>query len=199
MLKNKDTIIQEIVDYLYEDYFKPKESEFSVTLPDAVTLFCNLIATPIGDSELDGLTTTFFEAAGNFYDADLAHQRIYIKDIATSFDAVIKKILFFTCLPKYHTAVTSKWALKKLVEEIGILRGNNFSILWDAPTPVTDTSGFPAYLQKTYKTRNKVHEAKDWKAPQLSDRFIACLMTYVYLVLDNYTDLQRGIDAFVKL
>ncbi|OWY17206.1 hypothetical protein C7N43_29050, partial [Sphingobacteriales bacterium UPWRP_1] len=198
MLKDKELIIAEIVSYLYEDHFRPKEAEFGVSLQDGVALFYNLVTMPIDNSELDGLTTTLFEAAGNFYDSDLPHERIYIKDIATSFDAVIKKILFFTCPPKFQTAVTSKWMLKRLVEEIGILHGNPSTILWDTPTPITDTGGFPAYLQTAYKTRNKVHEAKDWNAPQLSDRFIACLMTYVYLVLDNYADLYSGIDAFVK-
>jgi hypothetical protein len=200
---NKDKIIDKIVHELYEDHFSLKESEFSVGLRDAVELFYQLITTPINNEELDGMISTLPTAIGNFYQSDTGttdteHKLIYITTIATAFDAIIKKIFFLTDTAKYTTAINSKWMLKKLVENCGILRSNDFSILWDVPTPITDTSGFPTCLQITYKTRNKVHEAKNWAEHQLSTRYIDCLMTYVYLVLENYSALKSGIENFIK-
>ena len=183
--------------------FQNQMINYSFGFEEGVSTFLDFIKLPI-NSEESALDLTVLPNLYQYYVGATSYeeQLTIVKEIATSLDPVLKKILYYVDNAKYNQLITQKKGLKDFILALPLIikdYPNNKPelILYDIVNIQITDRGMPYDLNKAYFTRNHVHAAKEWDDTELSANIKACLVTYLYAFFEHYQQLKLVISPEV--
>lgn len=183
--------------------FQNQMSNYSFDFEEGVGAFLDFIKLPI-NSEESALDLTVLPNLYQYYVGATSYeeQLTIVKEIATSLDPVLKKILYYIDNTKYNQLASQRKGLKEYILALPLLikdypatinsSPNNKPevILYNIAHIQTTDRGMPYDLHKAYFTRNHVHAAKEWEETELTANIKACVVTYLYAFFEYYQQLK---------
>jgi hypothetical protein len=187
----KETLVRRL-----KKSFQTQIINYSFDFEEGVGAFLDFIKLPI-NSEESALDLTVLPNLYQYYVGATSYkeQLTIVKEIGTSLDPVLKKILYYVNSTKYNQLTTQKKGLKDFILALPLIikdYPNNKPelILYDVVNIQQTDRGMPYDLQKAYFTRNHVHAAKEWEETELTANIKACVVTYLYAFFEYYSQLK---------
>lgn len=178
-------------------FFQNQMINYSFDFEEGVSAFLNFIELPINTEE-SALDLTVLPNLYQYYVGATSYeeQLTIVKEIATSLDPILKKILHYINNPKYNQLASQKKGLKEYILALPLMIKDYpddkppESVLYNIVNIQSTDRGMPFDLQKAYFTRNHVHAAKEWDETELSANIKSCVVTYLYAFFEYYPQLK---------
>ncbi len=187
----KETLVRRL-----KKSFQTQMINYSFDFEEGVSAFLDFIKLPINTEE-SALDLTVLPNLYQYYVGATSYeaQLTIVKEIATSLDPVLKKILYYINNTKYNQLTTQKKGLKDFILALPLIikdYPNNKPelVLYDIVNIQSTYRGMPYDLYKAYFTRNHVHAAKEWEETELTANIKACVVTYLYAFFEYYQQLK---------
>lgn len=198
----KETLVRRL-----KKSFQTQMINYSFDFEEGVSAFLDFIKLPINTEE-SALDLTVLPNLYQYYVGATSYkeQLTIVKEIGTSLDPVLKKILYYTDNTKYNQLASQRKGLKDYILALPLLikdypntingTPNNKPevILYNIANIQPTDRGMPYDLYKAYFTRNHVHAAKEWEETELTANIKACVITYLYAFFEYYSQLKTIIS-----
>ncbi len=186
----KDALNREI-----EEIFKDtRQPVYNVSLLEILELFKKIIDYQTPENDLNGLGEQLWKTLYKFYHSANDRNDILnaFKQLSTSLDPFLQKILYLIDTSKYLTLKSKKSGLGSFIKELNKLDDKEFRYknhIKDVPI-----FKFSKHMFAAYNSRNQItHLAKKWSKRDLIDNFTSTLVVFVFATFEYQNELEKAI------
>jgi len=170
------------------------QPNYTINIDDALKIFYDLTVFKTAESNLDGLEDRLLPTLEKYFTKsnDRNDKLNYLKQITTSLDAFLKKVLFIINEPDYRFIMNNNKGLNAVIVKLSKLDidKNRFK---DCIDDASD-SNFGKFCYLAYSNRNiDAHNAKDWTENEIVQIINACLVFYLYAIFEYETEIKNEI------
>ncbi|WP_421799382.1 hypothetical protein [Haliscomenobacter sp.] len=159
----------------------------SANFQDVLNMLKALIDATTAESGLDGLNEQLLPTFFKFYrhSNDKSDLLNYFKQISTSLDPFLKKILFFVDNAEYNRITLHKQGLGAVIKSLGKLDPDG-----NRRAQITNYR-FAEDMYYAYSNRNTItHDAKLWGKQQLVVNTTYAITIYIFSIYEYYSELE---------
>lgn len=169
----------------------PRQPKYLNSLDAALHTFKSLIDFQTTEDSINGLHEQLLPTLYKFYYSsnDTSDLLNYFKQISTSLDPYLQKILFLVNTPEYYNLKKAKSGLGSFINALDRLDKNQNRYkkhIKDVPV-----FKFSQHLFYAYNSRNKVtHEAKKWSKQDIVNHTSSTIVIFIYSVLEYFDEIK---------
>jgi hypothetical protein len=163
----------------------------SANFQDVLNMLKALIDATTAESGLDGLNEQLLPTLFKFYrhSNDKSDLLNYFKQISTSLDPFLKKILFFVDNAEYNRVKSKNQGLGNVIKALRKLDPDENRYI----KVISDLTNyrFAEDMYYAYSNRNSVtHDAKLWGKQQIVNNTIHAISIYIFSVYEYFSELE---------
>ncbi len=185
----KSELIQDMSP-IFDDPIQPK---YSIELSECIDLFKRVIEFVSDEPGLDGLPVQLLSTLAKLYKNQIDKNDLlnYSKQISTSLDPFLKKILFLVNHPDYIKIKNDKAGLGNIIKTLDKLDPSNNR--YQKNIELVNPLRFGKYVHIAYNSRNSTtHEAKSMGKHQIMTMISNSLTVYLYAVMEYHRELDKA-------
>lgn len=176
---------------LNEIFSDNRQKKYRYDLDQAIELFQKLISAHTSNEELNGLEEQLIPSIYKFYWASNDRHDLlnHLKQISTSLDPFLQKILYFIDFTKYSELKRKKAGLGKYIEALDKLDPSENRFRKESKSvPVYH---FGKHMHRAYNSRNMItHNAKKLNRSQIIDTITSAITIYLFAVMEYFDSLK---------
>ncbi|MGQ7868721.1 hypothetical protein [Sunxiuqinia sp. sy24] len=170
---------------------EPKQPNYSQTFQEGLNIFYDLIVYKTAESNLDGLEDRLLPTLEKYFTKsnDRNDKLNYLKQITTSLDAILKKILFLVNQSDYRWIINNNKGLNAVIVKLSKLDKNKNRFRASINDALEAEFGKFCYL--SYTNRNiDTHNARDWSEREIVEIINSCLVFYLYATFEYASEIK---------
>lgn len=182
----KKLLKEELLD-IFQDH---RQKNYERALDDALSLFQELILKETGDNDLDGLEEQMIPSIYKFYwSKNDRHDLInHLKQISTSLDPFLQKILYMINEEKYKRLKKSKTGLGGYIKALDKLDPSENR--YREKLKSVPVHHFGKHMNRAYNSRNVIaHNAKKFSRTQITETISSTITICIMAVFEYYDEL----------
>jgi hypothetical protein len=176
---------------LSQIFDNPNQPNYSHTFQEGLNIFYDLIVYKTAESNLDGLEDRLLPTLEKYFtkSTDRNDKLNYLKQITTSLDAILKKILFLVNQSDYRWIINNNKGLNAVIVKLSKLDTNKNRFKNSIDDALETDFGKYCYL--SYTNRNiDTHNAKDWTEHEIVQIINSCLVFYLYSTFEYASEIK---------
>lgn len=193
--KIKASIIQDV-----GNSFPGIDNPQGLALEQALETLKSLVEKQVPLDKVEGLTGTLMVSLHDSFceRVERGRQHTAIKELTTSFEPFLKKVLFITapdCYAKLNEDPSKPAMLIKYLVALDLIKRSDF-LDENNCASYQGRSDCLGHLCRTYLVRNAVHNSMDWNQREMAEISCSAILSYLYVILKFYDRITFGLYDF---